>query len=77
MGESRKSEAAKLLGHFGGKARAENLSEAELSAIGKLGNQSRNANLTPEQRSEIARKAVLARIRKHGQKRHKKGQEQK
>ena len=37
-------------------------------ALGKLGGDQRAVNLTPEQRREIARKAVLARWAKHKKK---------
>jgi hypothetical protein len=55
----------KLGGAKGGKARAANLSPAELSKIGrkggKLGGKARAKALTPERRKEIAQKAVAAR----------------
>jgi general stress protein YciG len=55
----------KLGGAKGGKARAENLTPAQLSKIGKkggrIGGKARAAALTPEQRSEIARKAAAKR----------------
>ena len=59
----------RLGGLKGGKARAEALTEAELSAIGrkggkkggKIGGKARAAALTPAQRKEIAKKAAAAR----------------
>ena len=51
--------------------RANALSAAELSKIGKQGGKARAAKLTAAQRSEIARKAVQARIAKHGQQKRK------
>jgi hypothetical protein len=55
----------KLGGSKGGKARAANLSAAQLSKIGrkggKIGGKARAAALTPEQRSESARKAAAKR----------------
>jgi hypothetical protein len=70
---SKKNPAAQALGRLGGTARAQALSEAELSKIGMLGAQARRKKLTPEERSEIARKAVRARIAKYGQKQRKEG----
>ncbi len=54
-------EAATTLGALGGKARARNLSPAELTEIGKAGGAARAAALSPAQRSAIAKKAVRAR----------------
>jgi hypothetical protein len=55
----------KLGGAKGGKARAEHLSEAQLSEIGRMGGQvggKRRAEvLTAKRRSEIAKKAAEAR----------------
>ena len=55
----------RLGGQKGGKARAENLSDEELSRIGrkagKVGGKARARALTKEQRQEIARKAAAAR----------------
>lgn len=65
---TKKNPAAQALGRLGGKARAEALSETQLSKIGKKGAQARREKLTAAQRSEIARKAVRARIAKYGQK---------
>jgi hypothetical protein len=63
----KKNPAAQALGKLGGKARANALSESELSKIGKKGADARKRKLTAAQRSEIARKAVQARIAKYGQ----------
>jgi hypothetical protein len=61
----KKNPNAVALGRLGGKARAQNLSEEELSAIGrkagKLGGKARLKKLTPEQRSAIAKKAAAKR----------------
>jgi len=64
---TKKNAAAQALGKLGGKARAEALTESQLSEIGKKGAQARGKKLTAAQRSEIARKAVQARIAKYGQ----------
>lgn len=47
-----------------GKLRAKTITPEERSA----GGLARAASLTPEERSKIAKKAVAARIKKHGQK---------
>jgi hypothetical protein len=69
----KKKLAAQTLGRLGGKARAESLSDAELSEIGKQGALARVKKLTAAERSEIASKAVQARIAKHGQQKRRKG----
>jgi len=55
----------KLGGAKGGKARAERLSEEQLSEIGRMGGQvggkHRAESLTAKRRSEIAKKAAAAR----------------
>lgn len=55
----------------GGQARAEKLSAKRKQAIGrkggKIGGKARAASLTPEQRSESARKAAAKRWEKKGQ----------
>jgi hypothetical protein len=61
---SKKNVNAVALGSRGGKARAGNLSFAELSAIGKKGATARLKNLPAAERKEIARKAAAARWRK-------------
>jgi len=60
----KKNSAAQALGKLGGKARAEALSDAELSEIARKGAEARASKLTAAERSEIARKAVQARIAK-------------
>ena len=67
----KKNAAAQALGRLGGRARAEALTDAELSKIGKKGALQRKKNLTAAERSEIASKAVQARIAKYGQKKRK------
>jgi len=65
----RKNPHAVALGKLGaakgGRARAQNLTPAQLSKIGrkggKIGGRARAAALTPEQRSEIGRKAAAKR----------------
>jgi hypothetical protein len=57
-----------LGGAKGGKARAKNLSAAQLSKIGrkggKIGGKARAAGLTPAKRKEIAKKAAAKRWEK-------------
>ena len=58
---TKKNSAAVQLGRRGGKKRAENLSSEELSAQGRkavMARWARAAANSPEQRSEIARKAA-------------------
>ncbi len=66
-GMGKKNPAAQALGKLGGKARAEALTESQLSEIGKKGAAARSKTLTAAQRSEIASKAAQARIAKYGQ----------
>jgi hypothetical protein len=71
MKAKKKNPNAVALGSRGGKARAERLSEDELSAIGKKGAKARLKSLSSSERQEIARKAVNARwakSRKQGEK---------
>jgi len=56
-----KNPAAVALGRLGGRATAAQLSRDDYAELGKKGAKSRSETLTPEQRKEIARKAVLAR----------------
>jgi hypothetical protein len=56
-----KTEAAKLLGRLGGKARAKNLSAEHLSQIGRLGVTNRNRKLSAAERKKIAKRAARAR----------------
>lgn len=59
------AEHIKRIAPLGGKARAENLTAAQLSAIGRkggaVGGAARAAALTPEQRRAVAKKAAAAR----------------
>jgi hypothetical protein len=63
MGQ-KKNPNAQALGKLGGKARAEALSDAELSKIASKGGQQRAKQLSAERRREIAKLAVAARERK-------------
>jgi hypothetical protein len=60
----KKNPNAQALGSLGGRARAENLSEAELVKIARMGGKARAAKLTAAERSRIANLAVAARQRK-------------
>lgn len=55
---------AQALGSLGGKARAESLSEAEITKIARKGGKARAAKLSAEERKRIAKLAVAARERK-------------
>ena len=55
---------AQALGSLGGKARARNLTDAEVAKIASKGGKARAANLSAAERSRIAKLAVAARIRK-------------
>jgi hypothetical protein len=55
---------AQALGALGGKARANNLTDAEIAGIASKGGKARAANLSAAERSRIARLAVAARERK-------------
>lgn len=59
---------AQALGSLGGKARKENLSDAEIAKIASKGGKARAAKLSAEELSRIARKAVAARERKRKEK---------
>jgi hypothetical protein len=61
MGAKKKDPNAVALGRKGGKARARNLTPAELSKIGKQAAEGRMTKLSSTKRSEIARQAVKAR----------------
>ena len=56
-----KNPAAVELGRLGGKARAERLSQEELSKIAMKGVRARKKKLSPKRRKEIAQKAAAAR----------------
>jgi hypothetical protein len=60
----KKNPNAQALGSLGGKARAENLSDAEVANIASKGGKARAAKLSAAERSRIARRAVAARERK-------------
>jgi hypothetical protein len=55
---------AQALGSLGGKARAKNLSEAEIAKIASQGGKARAAKLSAAELSRIAKRAVAARERK-------------
>jgi hypothetical protein len=55
---------AQALGSLGGKARAENLSDAEIAKIASKGGKARAAKLSAAELSRIAKRAVAARERK-------------
>src|SRR5262249_7612228 len=59
--DRKKNSNAQALGRLGGKARAKNLSRAELSEIASKGGKARAQKLSPVQRREIALKAVAQR----------------
>ena len=60
----KKNPHAQALGSLGGKARAENLSDAEITKIASKGGKARAAKLSAAERSRIAKLAVAARERK-------------
>ncbi len=60
----KKNPNAQALGSLGGKARARNLSEADLAKIASQGGKARAAKLSAADRSRIAQLAVAARNRK-------------
>jgi len=55
---------ARALGSLGGKARAENLSHADLAKIASKGGKARAQKLSAAERSRIAKIAVAAREKK-------------
>ncbi len=55
---------AQALGSLGGKARAKNLSDAEVAKIASKGGKARAAKLSASERRRIAKLAVAARERK-------------
>jgi len=61
MGKKAKNPNAQALGSLGGKARAEKLSEAEITGIASKGGNARAEKLSPAERSRIAKLAVAAR----------------
>src|SRR5580704_7972896 len=60
----KKNPNAQALGSLGGKARAENLSDAQITKIASKGGKARAAKLSPAERSRIAKRAVAARERR-------------
>ena len=60
----KKNPHAQALGSLGGKARAENLSDAEIAEIASKGGKARAEKLSAARRREIAMKAVANRERK-------------
>jgi len=65
MAAKKKDPNAVALGSKGGKARAKALSASQLSKIGKTGAQTRYEGMSRVERSESARKAVMARWAKN------------
>jgi len=61
---------AQALGKKGGKARAKNLSEAEIAKIASKGGKARAAKLSAAELSRIAKLAVQARERKRAKERN-------
>jgi hypothetical protein len=59
----KKNPNAQALGSLGGKARAANLSDAEVSSIASKGGKARAATLSAGERKRIAKLAVAARER--------------
>jgi hypothetical protein len=64
MRKKNKNPNAQALGSLGGRARAENLSEAKLTEIASKGGNARAAKLSPAERRRIAKLAVAARENK-------------
>jgi hypothetical protein len=60
----KKNPNAQALGSLGGKARAENLSPAEITKIASKGGKARAAKLSAAELSRIAKLAVASRERK-------------
>jgi hypothetical protein len=60
----KKNPNAQALGSLGGKARAESLSDSELTKIASKGGKARAAKLSAAELSRIAKRAVAARKRK-------------
>jgi len=64
MGQKKLNPHAQALGSLGGKARAKNLSDADISRIASKGGKARAAKLSAAELSRIAKLAVAARERK-------------
>jgi hypothetical protein len=60
----KKNPNAQALGSLGGRARAKNLSDAEVIKIASKGGKARAAKLSATELSRIAKRAVAARERK-------------
>jgi hypothetical protein len=60
----KKNPNAQALGSLGGRARAKNLSDAEVIKIASKGGKARAAKLSAAELSRIAKRAVAARERK-------------
>jgi dihydrodipicolinate synthase/N-acetylneuraminate lyase len=65
----KKNPNAQALGKLGGKARARNLSDAQIAKIASKGGKARAAKLSVAERRRIAKLAVAARERKRKGKR--------
>jgi hypothetical protein len=70
MGE-KKNPHAQALGHLGGAARAENLSQSQIAKIASKGGKARAESLSAVRRREIAKKAAAARAQKRTQQQRK------
>ena len=64
MGKKNKNPNAQALGSLGGKARAANLPDAEITKIASKGGTARAAKLSAAERSRIAKLAAAAREKK-------------
>jgi dihydrodipicolinate synthase/N-acetylneuraminate lyase len=64
MSKKSKNPNAQALGSLGGRARAENLSDAKITEIASKGGNARAAKLSAAERSRIAKLAVAARGKK-------------
>jgi len=64
MSKKSKNSNAQALGSLGGRARAENLSDAKITEIASKGGNARAAKLSAAERSRIAKLAVAARGKK-------------
>lgn len=64
MGQKKPNPHAQALGSLGGKARAKNLSDVEITKIASKGGRARAEKLSAAELSRIAKLAVAARERK-------------
>ena len=69
----KKNPHAQALGSLGGKARAKNLSDAEINKIASKGGKARAAKLSAAELSRIGKLAVAARERKRAERNSRKG----